>query len=159
MKMKFVILFVVLMGFPSIIMKGNDNSKGIEELSELEVEGNANFPKFSLSFGFWERFQNSVGTISGLYLFNKLSELVKEHPMTSMFVAVFVGVITNENKENIIKGIKKLRNSVYRVMGFDLKKAEENKKDKQKRGIRFIELTNLDDAEMLNSGKKFVFDV
>ncbi len=160
MKMKFVILFVFLMGPPSIIMKGNnDSSRRIEELGELEAAGNTSFPKFSFTFGWWERLQNSVGTISGLYLFNKLSELIRERPMTSMFVAVFVGVITNENKENIIKGIRKLRNSVYRVMGLDLKKAEENKKDEQKRGIRFIELTDLDDAEMPKSDKKFVFDV
>ncbi|HEB41580.1 MAG TPA: hypothetical protein ENI08_01000 [Candidatus Dependentiae bacterium] len=159
MKMKFVILFIFLMGLPSIIMKGNnDSSRGIEELGELEGAGNTSFSKFSFSFGLWERFQNAVGTISGLYLFNKLTALIREYPLGAMIVAVFIGIITDENKENIITGIRKLRNSIYRVMNFDFKKAEENKKDEQKRGIRFIELTDLDDAEMLKLDKNFVFD-
>ncbi len=160
MKMKFVVLFMVLMGLPSIIMKGDNNSsRETDELGELEEVGNTSSPKVAFSFGLGERLKNGAGRVSSLYLFTKLTELIREHPLSSMLVAIFIGIITNENKENIIAGIKKLRNSVYHVMNFDLKKAEENKKDEQKRGVRFIALTDLDDAEMLKSGKKFVFDV
>jgi len=160
MKMKFVILFMVLMGLPSIIMKGNnDSSRETDALSELEAISDASTPKFAFSFGLWERVEDKLGTMSGLYLVVLLRRWIKEHPIKAIIAAIVLGIFTNENKKNIIAGIKKLRNSAYRVMGFDFKKAEENKKNEQKRGIRFIELTDLDDAEMLKSDKNFVFDV
>jgi len=159
-KMKFVILFMVLMGFPSIIMKGNnDSSRETGALSELELINNTSVPKFAVSFGLWERVQDKLGTMSGLYLVVLLRRWIKEHPIKAIVAAIVLGIFTNENKKNIIAGIKKLRSSAYRVMNFDFKKAEKNKKDEQKRGIRFIELADLNEAEMPKSDKKFVFDV
>jgi hypothetical protein len=143
MKRTSPILFIYLVGFFFVNAWSQSEVNKISELHDLEMGGGGNNFPFSLSFGLWDRLQNAIGAISGLYLFNKLSTLIRERPLTSIIVAIFVGIITDENKENIIAGIKKLRNSVSRVMGFNSK----IKKNEQKRGINFINIADLDVAE------------
>ncbi len=160
MKKIFIILLGCFVGLSCMNMQGSDEQARIKELSELEAVGsNHHFPQLSFSFSLWDRLENTIGTISGLYLFNKLSALIREHPITSMFVAILIGVITDENKENIIAGMRKLRNSVYRVIGFNVEKTEKNKSDVQKKEINFLYLANLDANEIPKRDKGFVFNI
>jgi len=157
MRTKFVIFFTLLMGLFFVIVKGESDSQQKIFGDPIDLEAQSYAPDSEDLFCVvWARLQNVVGVISGPYLLKKLSELVSEYPMKSMVMAIIIGIITNENKENIFRGVKRLRNSVYRVIGFGLK---ESKKDKKSEEIKFVERAVLDDDKVSSSGNFFVVDV
>jgi len=137
MRAKSIIFFTLLAGLSLAIVGGED---GCQERN-FEDTGDSAAPTScpSCSGNLWTKFYSTVGVMSGSYLLSQLETLVREHPMKSMAFAIIVGIITNENKKNIIEGIKKLRNSAYRVIGLGLKTNEESKKDEQKKEIKFVE--------------------
>jgi len=160
MRVKFVVFFTLLMGLSFAIVEGASDPKSEEFEGSglcLKPVGHDNFSGdfFSVML---EPFYNTVGAMSGSYLLKKLANLVREHPMKSMALAVVIGIITNENKANIIGGIRNLRNSAYRVMGFGLKTNEEGEKDGQRKEIKFVEWVDSDDGTAPNSDKLFVLD-
>jgi len=134
MRAKSVIFFMLLMGLSFTISKGCEQAKEEtpQDCTGPYCPGNF-FSKMLAGLS------STLGELSGPFLLKRLETFVKDHPMQSMALAIAIGVITYENKENIFEGIKKLRNSAYRAMGFELKTNEENKKDEQKRAIKFVE--------------------
>jgi len=158
MRAKSVIFFTILMGLSFSIVKGENDSP--EQKFENITAEEPNYGHHSENFLSitWGRFQNALLEISRPYLLKKLGKLVSEHPMKSIVFAIVIGIVTNENKENIFEGIKKLRNSAYRVAGFGIKANEKNKKDEQRKEIKFVECENLNDRNIPILGKIFVLD-
>ena len=142
MRAKSVIFFMLLTGLSSTIVKGNGPTKrgkcgedySLEQPSCTNPHCPGNFFSTALA-----GLSGTLGELSGPFLLKRLQKLVREHPMQAMALAVIIGVITYENKENIFEGIKKLHNSAYRVMGFRLKSNKENKKNDKKEEIKFVE--------------------
>ena len=141
MRAKSVIFFMLLTGLSFTIVKGDGPTKrgkcGEDYFLEQPSCTNPHCPGIFFSTTL-AGLSGTLGELSGPFLLKRLQKLVREHPMQAMALAIVIGVITYENKENIFEGIKKLRNSAYRVMGFGLKSNEENDKDEQKKEMKFI---------------------
>ena len=154
MRAKSLIFFTLLTGLSFAIVEGANDF----QFDADDDLGPPNHGNSSGNFLWWASIKNSAGAVAGSYLLRKLKKLVSEHPIESMIFAIIVGIITNENKENIFEGIRKLRNSAYRVMGFRFKIDKESKKDEQEKEIKFVEWANLDNSKTQDSGKIFVLD-